>query len=120
MKINIKRLESVTNNQLVQFSSPGVVEEYSNGEFAGVTEDCRQITVLENDVEVIHNICTLVIHGPCIARLSGTASQNGCDAFISGNRVSQTGTNKIGVIIPKPFPENGDYQDNDLVNIVLI
>jgi hypothetical protein len=26
---------------------------------------------------------------------------------------------KIGEIQPKPFPENGDYVDGDLVNVVI-
>ena len=120
MKITIKRLNTVTNNMLVEFSSAGTVQPYSTGTFAGVVEDCRQITVLEDDVEVVYDICTLVTHGACRALLSGAAPQNGSDAFANGSSVSSTGSNSIGLIVPKPFPNTGDYVDGDLVNIVLV
>lgn len=119
MKIIIKRTSEVTNYTLVEFSSAGVVQPYSSGVFAGVVEGCRQITVLENDIEVTHYICTLITHGSCIARLAGTAPQNGSEAFINGSSVASTGANKIGLIVPRPFPEEGDYVDGDLVNVVL-
>lgn len=120
MKITIKRTNTVTNNMLVEFSESGKVQPYSSGAFAGVASDCRQITLLEDEVETIYDICTLVTHGPCIARLSGTAPQNGSEAFINGSSVATTGSNKIGLIVPRPFPDSGDYQDGDLVNIVLV
>ena len=119
MKINIKRTNTVTNHSLVEFSEAGKVQPYSTGTFAGVAENCREITVLENEVEVTYQICTLVTHGSCIARLSGTAPQNGGDAFINGSAVSNTGTTKIGLIVPNPFPDSGDYSDNDLINLVI-
>ena len=119
MKINIKRTENVNNYMLVEFAEPGKVQPYSSGTFAGVVEDCRQITVLENEVEVIYDICTLVTHGACIARLSGTTPQNGSEAFVNGSSVSSTGSNKVGLIVPRPFPETGDYVDGDLVNLVI-
>jgi hypothetical protein len=120
MKINIKRENTVTNNMLVEFSAAGIVQPYASGTFAGVVEDCRQITMLEEEEEVTYNICTLVVQGACKAYLSGTALQNGGDAFANGSSVSNTGTEKIGLIVPKPFPENGDYIDGELVNIVLL
>lgn len=119
MKITIKRTNTVTNNMLVEFSEAGKVQPYSSGTFAGVVENCRQITVLENEVEVTYDICTLVTFGSCIAQLSGTAAQNGGDAFASGSSVASTGSVNIGLIVAKPFPESGDYVDGDLVNVVL-
>lgn len=119
MKINIKRTDTVTNNMLVEFSEAGKVQPYSTGTFAGVAENCRQITIIENEVEVTYDICTIVTHGACKAKLSGTAPQNGGEAFINGSSVSSTGSNKIGLIVPRPFPETGDYVNNDLVNVVL-
>ena len=104
---------------LVEFSESGKVQPLSSGTFAGVAEECRQITILENEVEVTYDICTLVTHGSCKARLSGTAPQNGSDAFANGSSVSSTGTTKIGLIVPKPFPDTGDYVDNDLINLVI-
>ena len=119
MKIKIQRTSNVSNHTLVEFSEAGKVQPYSSGTFAGVAEDCQQITVLENEVEVTYDICTLVTHGSCIAQLSGTAAQNGGDAFASGSSVSSTGSVNIGFIVAKPFPESGDYVDGDLVNVVL-
>lgn len=119
MKITIKRTNTVTNNMLVEFSEAGKVQPYSSGTFAGVAEDCRQITVTEDEVEVTYDICTLVTHGSCIAQLSGTAAQNGGDAFASGSSVASTGSVNIGLIVAKPFPESGDYVDGDLVNLVI-
>lgn len=119
MKVTIKRLNTVTNNMLVEFSAAGTVQPYTSGTFAGVAEDCRQITILENEVETVYDICTLVTHGACIARLSGTAPQNGSEAFINGSSVASTGSNKIGLIVPRPFPDSGDYVDGDLVNVVI-
>lgn len=120
MKIIIKRTSEVTNHTLVEFSSAGIVRPFSAGTFAGVAEDCRQITILENEVETVYDICTLVTHGACIARLSGTAPQNGSEAFINGSSVASTGANKIGLIAPRPFPDEGDYVNGDLVNLVLV
>jgi len=119
MKIIIKRTENVNDHMLVEFLEPGKVQPFSSGTFAGVVEECRQITVLENEVEVIYDICTLVTHGACIARLSGTAPQNGSEAYINGSAVSSTGTTKIGLIVARPFPDVGDYVDQDLVNLVI-
>lgn len=119
MKITIKRTASVTDNMLVQFSNAGIVEPQNGGTFAGVASDCREITVLENEVEVTYQICTLTTHASCVVRLTGTAPQNGGDAFINGSSVASTGANKIGFIVPKPFPDSGDYADGDLVNVVL-
>ena len=119
MKITIQRTSNVTNYMLVEFSEAGKVQPYSSGTFAGVAEDCRQITMLENEVEVTYDICTLVTHGSCKAQLSGTAAQNGGDAFASGSSVSSTGSVNIGLIVAKPFPDSGDYVDCDLVNVVL-
>ena len=119
MKINIKRTENVTNNMLVEFSSPGVVTQYNGGTFAGIASDCREITILENEQEVVNLICTLTTDSSAIATLSGTAPQNGGDAHISGSNVAITGSFKVGTIQPKPFPESGDYADGDLVNVVL-
>ena len=123
MKITIQRTEQVTNNMLVEFSSAGTVQPYSTGDFAGVAEECREITMteqLDSENSSAYKICTLVIKDSCIARLSGTASQNGSDAFVNGSSVYSTGSNKIGLIVPKPFPNPGDYVDWDLVNIVLV
>lgn len=120
MKINIKRTESVTNYMLVEFSENGVVSPFSSGTVAGVVSDCRELTMIdENGAEITHHICTLTTHGPAIARLSGTAPQNGGDAYINGSSVASTGVTVIGHIVPKPFPESGDFVDGDLVNIVL-
>lgn len=119
MKINIKRTSTVSNHQLVQWAESGKVEPYSSGTFAGIVEDCRQITVLENDVEVTYDIATLVTQGAAIASLSGTAPQNGSDAFVNGSSVSSTGTTKIGLIVARPWPDSGDYVDGDLVNVVI-
>ena len=119
MKIIIKRESTVSNNMLVEFSEAGKIRPYSSGTFAGVAEACRQITLLENNVEVVYDICTLVTHGACRASLSGTAPQNGGTAFISGSSVSSAGTVNIGLIIAKPFPYRGDYEDGDLVDLVL-
>jgi len=119
MKVNIKRTNTVLNNMLVEFSEAGKVQPFSTGTFAGVAENCRQITILENEIEVTYDICTLVTHGSCKALLSGTAPQNGSDAFINGSSVSSTGSTQIGIIVPRPFPESGDYVDGDLVNVVL-
>lgn len=119
MKITIKRTNTVSDHMLVEFSEPGKVQPFSSGTFAGVVEDCRQITLLENEVEVVYDICTLVTHGACIARLSGTAAQNGADGFANGSSVSSTGSTKIGLIVPRPFPDSGDYTDGDLVNLVI-
>ena len=104
---------------LVEFSEAGKVQPYSMGTFAGIVSDCRQITVEEDEVEVIYDICTLVTRGSCIAQLSGTAAQNGGDAFANGSSVSSTGSVNIGFIVAKPFPDDGDYVDGDLVNVVL-
>jgi hypothetical protein len=119
VKVTIKRTSEVTNHTLVEFSSAGIVQPFSTGTFAGVVEDCRQITLLENDLEVVYDICTLVTHGDCIARLAGTAPQNGSEAFINGSSVASTGSSTIGLIVARPFPEEGDYVDGDLVNLVL-
>jgi len=119
MRINIKRAAGVTDNMLVQFAGAGLVEPYAGGTFAGIATDCREITVLENEVEVTYQICTLTTHGSAIASLSGTAPQNGGAAYISGSSVASTGTNQIGLIVPRPFPDNGDYIDGELVNVVL-
>jgi len=119
MKINIKRTNTVSNHMLVEFSEAGKVQPFSNGTFAGVVEKCRQITILENDIEVTYDICTLITHGACIAQLSGTAPQNGSSAYINGSFVSSAGSTQIGIIAPRPFPESGDYADGDLVNMVL-
>jgi len=119
MRITIKRTNEVQDSMLVQFASAGTVEPQSGGTFAGVASDCREITVLENEVEVTYQICTLTTHASCVVRLAGTASQNGGDAFINGSSVASTGANKIGFIVPKPFPDSGDYADGDLVNVVL-
>lgn len=119
MKINIKRTNTVLNNMLVEFSEAGKVQPYSTGTFAGVAENCRQITILENEIEVTYDICTLVTHGACKVELSGTAPQNGSAAFINGSSVSSSGLTQVGNIVPRPFPESGDYNDGDLVNVVL-
>lgn len=119
MKVTIKRTSEVTNHTLVEFSEAGTVRPYSSGTFAGVVEGCNEITLLENDIEVTHHICTLITHGDCIARLAGAAPQNGSEAFINGSSVASTGSNKIGLIAPRPFPNEGDYADGDLVNLVL-
>lgn len=119
MKINIKRTDTVTNHTLVEFAEAGKVQPLSSGTFAGVAENCRQLTVLEDGVEVIYDICTLITHGSCIAQLSGTAPQNGSDAFINGSSVSSTGSTQIGIIVARAFPESEDYVDGDLVNVVL-
>jgi hypothetical protein len=120
MKITMERTSTVTNNMLVEFIEPGKVQPYSSGTFAGVVENCRQITILENEVEVTYDICILVTHGSCKVQLRGTADQNGGDAFINGSFISSTGSHKIGSIMPKPFPDTGDYADGDIVNIVLV
>ena len=52
MKITIQRTSNVTNYMLVEFSEAGKVQPYSSGTFAVVAEDCRQITMVENEVEV--------------------------------------------------------------------
>ena len=119
MRINIKRTDTVTNNMLVQFSSAGLVEPQAGGPFAGIATECREITVLENEVEVTYQICTLTTHGSAIASLSGNAPQNGGAAFINGSSVASTGANQIGLIVPRPFPDDGDYVDGELVNVVL-
>ena len=122
MKITIKRTEQVANNMLVEFIESGKVQPYSTGIFAGVVEDCREITMSEDlnaENEITYKICTLITAGDCIARLSGTAPQNGSEAFLNGSSVSSTGSDKIGLIVPKPFPDSGDYVDGDLVNVVL-
>lgn len=120
MKLTIKRTSEVKDFMLVEFAESGKVQPFSSGTFAGVVEDCRSITVLENEVEVTYEICTLVTHGDCIARLNGAAPQNGGDAFINGSSVASTGANKIGLICPRPFPDSGDYTSGDLVNLVLV
>ena len=119
MKVNIKRDSTVLNYMLVEFAEAGKVQPYSSGTFAGIVENCRQITILENDIEVTYDICTLITHGACIAQISGTAPQNGSNAYINGSSVSSAGSTQIGLIVPRPFPESGDYVDGDLVNVVL-
>jgi hypothetical protein len=119
MKLQIKRTSTVENYMLVQFAENGLVEPYSTGTFAGIASECRSLTIIENEQEIIYEICTLTTHGDTRAKLSGTAPQNGGDAFINGSSISSVGSVKIGEIQPKPFPENGDYVDGDLVNVVI-
>jgi len=119
MKITKERTSAVSNHDLVQWGQSGKVEPYVSGTFAGIVENCREITVLENEVETTYNICTLVTQGAAIASLSGTAPQNGSSAYINGSSVSSTGTTKIGLIVAKAWPNSGDYADGDLVNVVI-
>ncbi len=119
MKINIKRTSSVADYDCVQWSSAGVVERYTSGTFAGIVTDCRDITIDVDGTDTTYDICTLITAGQAQARISGTAPQNGSTAYLSGERVASSGSTSIGLIVARSFPENGDYADNDLVNIVI-
>lgn len=119
MKINIKRTADVADYMLVQFAGAGLVEPMSDGTFAGIVADCREIIVSEEGVETADQICTLITHGSALAKLSGAVDQNGGAAYVNGTLVSSSGTVKIGLIAPRPYPESSDYADGDLVSVVL-
>ena len=119
MKINIKRQSSVANYDCVQWSSAGLVERYTSGDFAGIVTDCRDITIDVDGTDTTYEICTLITAGQAQARVSGTAPQNGSTAYLSGERVASSGSSSIGLIVARPFPESGDYVDGDLVNVVI-
>lgn len=120
MKINIKRTADVADYMLVQFEGAGLVAPMSDGTFAGIVADCREIIVSEGGVEIIDQICTLITHGSALAKLGGTSSQNGGTAYVNGTLVSSSGVLKIGLIAPRSYPADGDYADGDLVSVVLI
>ena len=121
--MKIKRLCSgnVNDHQLVKFDDQNLLTPYDNlGEVIGIAENCEMITETdENGNETIVHLSTVSINGVATCILSGTASQNGCLAYASNDKVSSTGTNLIGKILPKEYPRSGDYQDGDIVLIQL-
>ena len=119
MKINIKRQSSVANYDCVQWSSAGLVERYTSGDFAGIVTDCRDITIDVDGTDTTYEICTLITAGQAQARVSSTAPQNGSTAYLSGERVASSGSSSIGLIVARSFPDSGDYVDNDIVNVVI-
>lgn len=121
--MKLRRLCSGTiqDHQIVKFDSQNLVVPYDNsGDVAGIVQGCEMLTeVDENNNETTNHVAYLAVSQTATCILSGTASQNGCVAYANNDKVSSTGTVEIGKILPKEYPRTGDYQDGDIVVVLL-
>jgi len=120
MRITRKCSGDLHAHSLAKYDSNGVLVAYDNvGDVAGIVSQCRDEVVTVNDIEETHHVCSLVYKDIGTCRVSGTVSAQGSIAYSDGIRVSATGTNEIGYILPKPFPQMSDYQDGDIAQVLL-
>ena len=117
MKTLLKCSSIVQDGDLVQFSG-GTVERYAGGQFAGVASGRRDVQIIDPATQQERTEHVVVVNRRCVAlaRLDGSCGASGGTAYVSGHVISSTGTIKVGIIEPRPYPNSSDFL-NEMVNL---